>query len=345
MPLTFFRAAALWTGIAVIGCSAAGCGPRKPAPPPIVRIGLVAGPAGFGDHGFNDAARAGLVQCNRETGVTAQTAAPGEAGDAEAKLVLFATQKFDTIVGIGYGIAPALQTVARRFDGSHFAIIDALAGQPNVESLTFRVQDGAFLAGALAARVSRTRHIAFIGGADVPLLQRSEAGFRAGAREIDPNVRVSTAYLTSFTDPFAARATAERLLAGGADIVFVIAGPAGLGAFKAVAARRGAFAIGADTDQDAIVPGKILTSVVKGVGAAVLRVCRETVGGKPETGAHEMGLADGGIGLTDFAYTRAQIGAATIARIDRLRAAIVAGRIAVPNSRAALAAFVPVAVP
>jgi basic membrane protein A len=339
MPQTFARLADFWIGAALAGLVLSGCAPKKP-PPPIVHIGFVAGTSGFGDHADNDAARAALVQCNRETNVSIETAVPASAADAESKLVLFATEQFDTIIGVGYPIAPALQTVARRFEGSHFALIDAVAGQPNVESLTFAEQDGAFLAGALAALVSQTHHVAFIGGADVPLLQRSEAGFTAGAREVDPRVRVTARYLTSFQDAAPARSLADALFAQGADIVFIVAGPAGRGAFAAVRSHPHVYAIGADADQSALAPGKVLASVVKRIDTAVLRVCRETVAGKPESGRRVLGLAGDGIDLTNLTAT-GPVDGATLARIGRIRAAIIAGRIEPPATRVVLAHFVP----
>ena len=343
MPAVFARNVLLWMGVAAVTVTT-GCGNKKPTPP-IVRIGFVADPNGFGDRGVNDAARAALVQCNRETAVSAETAVPDGDTDAESKLVLFATEKFDTVIAIGYGVAPAVQSAARRFEAAHFVLIDAIADQPNIQSITFDEAQGAFLAGTLAARVSKTHHIGFIGGTDVPLLVRSEAGFSGGAREADPRARVTVRYLTSFEDAAAARTAANALLAQGADIIFVVAGPAGRGAFDAVRTHAHAYVIGADSDQDALAPGKVLTSVVKGIGSAVLRVCRETVGGKAESGHRVLGVADGGIGLTDFRYTKALIGAPALALIDRVRAALAAGRIHAPATRAELARFTPVPLP
>jgi basic membrane protein A len=327
--------------VAAAGLLVAGCGAK--GPPPAPRVAFVASAAGFGDRAFNDAAAAGLAECSRERGIATATAAPGP--DAGPQLVLFATERYDAVIGVGYATAPALQAAARRFDGTHFAIVDATVDQPNVVSLTFDEAQGAFLAGALAALVSKTHHVAFVGGADVPLLQRSEAGFAAGAREIDPRVRVGVRYLESFTDAPAAARAAGALLDAGADVVFVVAGPAGDGAIATIAHRPHAYAIGSDADQDALAPGKVLSSVVKHVDAAVLRVCLETVDQKPETGHVVLGLADGGIGLTDFAYTRGVVGPAIRARLAALHDAVAAGRIAVPSTRAAAARFVPVAVP
>ena len=339
---TFARAASIGAGLAVAALVLTACGPRKQPPPPIIRIALVAGPAGFDDHGFNAAALAALQDCRRETNVVIESAS---SADVEAKLVLYATEKFDTLVAVGYGAAPAMATVARRFEGAHFALIDAVASQPNIQSITFREQEGAFLAGALAAIASKTHRVGFLGGADVPLIERSEAGFSAGAREADPGVRVTTRYLTSFDDAGAARTAADGLLAGGSDVLFAVAGPAGRGAFDAVALSRDARIIGVDTDQRALAPRNVLASVVKNVGGAVLRVCRETVGGKSESGPLVLGVADGGIDLTDLQPAIAALGKPAVARLERIRAALIAGRVTVPASRADLARFTPVSVP
>jgi basic membrane protein A len=339
----FARLALLSAGVAVAGLLAVGCGPKKAPPAP--RVALVGTTAGFGDHGFNDAARAGLAECRRDTGIETDAIIPSSDDDAEAQMVLYATERYDAVIGLGYSDAQGIQDAAKRFDEVHFAIVDAFGTRANLVSINFNEAQGAFLAGALAALVSRTHHVAFVGGADVPLIERSEAGFSAGAREADPHVRVDVRYLDTFTDSDSAHETAGALLNGGADIIFAVAGPAGLGVFDAVKERPHAYAIGADVDEDALAPGKILTSVVKHVDVAVLHVCLDTAGLKPETGPVVLGLADDGIGLTDFTYTRALIGARTLARIDRLRAAVVSGRIAVPASRVELAHFRPVAVP
>jgi len=326
--------------LALTAMLAAGCG-HKAAPPP--QMAFIASSAGFGDRGYNDAAAAGLAECRRETGLTATTVVPATDADTESKAILYATERYDLVAAAGYAAAPGLSAAAERFDAVHFALIDADADRPNVVSLTFDEAQGAFLAGALAALASKTGHVAFVGGADVPLLQRSEAGFRAGAREADPRVRVAVRYLDTFTDQSKARDAAADLVNHGNDVLYVIAGPAGRGAFAAAAARH-AYAIGADVDEDALAPGTMIGSVVKGIATAVLRVCLETVTQKPETGHVVLGLAAGGITLTDPPAARAALGPLKAARLERLRAALTAGRLVAPASRAELERFVPVEV-
>jgi basic membrane protein A len=328
--------------LAVAALLVAGCGPKVP---PVPQIAFIASSAGFGDRGYNDAAAAGLAECRRETGLTATTVVASGDDDYESKAVLYATERFDTIVGTGYAAAPGITSASRRFESSHFVVVDAVVERPNVASLTFNEAQGAFLAGALAGLASTTGRVAFIGGEDVPLLERSEAGFRAGVREVAPRVRVEARYLGSFTDAAAGRRTADALLAAGTDVIFIVAGPAGRGAIGAIAQRAHAYAIGADVDQDSLAPGKMLGSIVKGIDQAVLRVCLETVTQKPESGHVVLGLAEGGIRLTHPAAAAAALGPQRQARLARLTAAVAAGGLTVPASRAELEHFVPVAVP
>jgi len=227
-------------------------------------------------------------------------------------------------------MAADLNGVARHYEGTHFAIIDGVVEAPNVTSITFKDQDGAFLAGALAALVTRTKHVAFLGGADIPRLEAARAGFAAGVREIDPRIRVDTAFVGSFVDEAAGAARAKALFASGADIAYVVAGRAGLGAIATAKETRGAYVIGADSDQDELAPGKVLTSVLRRYDTAASVVCQEATGQKPVSGIESLGLAEDGVGLTRFRYSKTVIGAANLARIERLRAEIVAGTIVPP---------------
>jgi basic membrane protein A len=168
------------------------------------------------------------------------------------------------------------------------------------------------------------------------------SGFVAGAREIDPKIPVDIAYAGSFQDEAAGKAAARAEFARGADVVYVVAGRAGLGAIEATKESRGGYAIGVDNDQDGLAPGRVLTSVLKRFDRAALRVCLETISQKPTTGHVELGLAEGGVGLTNFRFTRSLVGTATLTRLARLQAAIESGAIRPPATAAELATFKPV---
>jgi basic membrane protein A len=315
----------------------AGCHAAKA--PKIIKIALVAN---------SDAAaaevRQGLAVCRRVTPVEIAEFSLDEDAAPDQRFALAATENADLVFGLGYPVVDGLAATARRFPAVHFALIDAVVNEENVDSLTFDESQGAFMAGALAALVSKTHTVAFLGGADVDLLQRSEVGFTAGAHFVDPRTRVDARYLGSFTDRLGGRQLAARMFDAGDDVVYVVAGQAGLGAIDAVKTRSGRFVIGADANQDGLAPGKVLTSVIKRYDVAAERVCTEAVAQKPVSGHVVLGLADHGISLSDMRYTRGMIGAGSLARLARIRAAIVAGTLHPPATRAELATFKPAAI-
>lgn len=313
-----------------------------PGPDAPLRLAMVTDIGGLGDKSFNDSADSGLQRAKTKLGAEVETLQSRSAADYQSNLTVLADQDFDEIFAIGVLMQKDVAAVAKNYPKRHFAIVDAVVDQVNVTSLTFREQDGSFLAGALAAMVSKTKHVAFLGGVDIPLLRKFEAGFTAGARQIDPKVVVSTKYVGSFEDVASGKELAGVLFDSGADIVFVAAGKSGLGAIDQVRGRANDFVIGVDADQDALAPGKILTSVVKRVDVAVFETALQAQAQKLPAGPVEFGLRDDGVGLTDFHYTRKLIGDERLARVAALRAAIVAGKIVPPKTREELSSFKPV---
>jgi basic membrane protein A and related proteins len=305
-------------------------------------LGMVTDVGGLGDRSFNDSAYRGLVRSRRELGAYVQVLQSRSAADYQPNLIALTNLHFNMIYAIGFLMGLDLDQVAKANPKQQYAIIDAVVDDPNVVSLTFREQDGSFLAGALAAMVSKTHHIAFLGGQDIPLIEKFQAGYEAGAREVDPSIRVDAKYAGSFDDVAAGQELSEILFNGGADIIFDAAGKAGLGTIEAVKTRSGDFAIGVDSNQDDLAPGKVLTSMVKKIDVAVYDVAKAMQDGHPMHGHVVFGLKDGAIGLTDFRYTKQIIGETNLAHLSRIERAIVDGRIVPPDSLQALASFKPV---
>jgi basic membrane protein A and related proteins len=327
---------------AVCAFAFAGCG-RHPGPQPGQEtLGMVTDVGGLGDRSFNDSAYRGLLRAKSELGAYVQVLQSRSAADYQPNLIALTNLHYNMIYAIGFLMGLDLDSVAKQNPLQRYAIIDAVIDDPNVVSITFREQDGSFLAGALAAMVSKTHHIAFLGGQDIPLIRKFEAGYIAGAREIDPSIKVDVKYAGSFDDVAAGQELSDILYNGGADIIYAAAGKVGLGTADAVKTRTGCYMIGVDSDQDDLVPGKILTSMVKKVDVAVFDVAQALHDGKPMHGHIIFGLKDGAIGLTDFKYTKDAIGTANLARLARVETAIVSGKITPPDTREALAAFKPV---
>jgi basic membrane protein A len=294
---------------------------------------------GLGDHSFSDSAAAGLHAAQVRFGVKGALLQTHAVTDYQPDLIALANGGSAEIFAIGYNMAADLAAVAPQFPRSHFTIIDAVVDRPNVTSVTFKAEEGSFLAGALAALTSKTKTIAFLGGIDEPVIRTFEAGYIAGARQADPTVRVLVKFVGSFEDVAAGKELAGVLYGQHADIIYAAAGSAGLGAIDEARSRAGAYVIGVDMDEDGLAPGKVLTSVLKRVDVGVERVCAIAVARRPRPARFRFGLKEGGVGLTDFRYTRGLIGARTIARVAALEAAVVRGAITVPHDLDGLARY------
>ncbi len=328
---------------ALLGAAASACShPKGIAEGGNLRLAMVTDTGGLGDRSFNDGAYRGLTDAKSQLHADIAVLQSRSAADYQPNLTVLANKVYDEIFAVGFLMARDVDEVASRFPTRSFAIIDAVVDQPNVASLTFREQEGSFLAGVAAAFATKTKTIAFVGGIDIPLLRKFEAGFAAGARQIDPDVRVLVKYIGSFDDPAAGKEIAGVLLDQHADVVYIAAGKAGLGAIEQIKDRSGVYAIGVDVDQDGLVPGKILTSMIKRVDVGVLNLARRAATGKTPSGHIELGLKDGAIGLTGFKYTRSALTPAQFRELDALRAAIIAGAIVPPTTREELASFKPV---
>lgn len=337
-----------WTAARVLAATAcafalSGCVRSHPHPRPgQLTLAMVTDVGGLGDKSFNDSAYRGLVHSQSALGAYIKVLQSKSAADYQPNLTVLSEARFQMIYAIGFLMSDDLGQVAAQFPQQQYAIIDAVVPDPNVVSVTFKEEDGSFLAGAIAAMVSKTHHIAFIGGMDIPLIRKFEAGYIAGAHEVDPSTRVDVKYAGSFDDVPSGKELANLLFNNGADIIYTAAGKVGLGAIDAARARPpGYYIIGVDNNQDAMAPGKILTSMVKHVDIAVFDIAKGIQDRRPLHGHVILGLKEGGISLTDFKYTRDVVTNADLARLKRLQQAIISGRIIVPSTREALATWKP----
>ncbi len=284
--------------------------------------------AGF-DRGVSDF---GLVGIERDTDVDSADEALEAISQEGPDLVFVFT--LDTNVAAVAARHPEIRYVAGADVGS---------GR-NIRNLGFAEEEGSFLAGAAAALHSETGVIGFVGGIDIPLIWRFNAGFEAGARSVDPEIEILATYLTAppnfdgFISPPLGEAAARRMYLDGADVIFNAAGDSGTGIFEAAdqLSKEGAihrWAIGVDTDQyfigginEAAWQEHILTSMVKRVDVAVYETLADEVNESFTSGPHVLGLAAGGVELV---YSGGYLEPYR-ARLDELRVSIIGGEIDVP---------------
>jgi len=299
------------------------------------RVGLVFDVGGKGDKSFNDSAYEGLMRAAAELPIRVSDFEPGQGADREVGLRKLAARGYDVVIGVGFLFTDAIRTVAAEFPAVSFVLIDGRAGDlPNVASLVFREQEGSFLVGALAAIKSQTGTVGFVGGMDVPLIHRFEAGYKAGARRVRPDVNILVGYAgvrpEAFADPVRGKEIALSQIEQGADVVFHAAGVTGLGVIEA-ARERGKLAIGVDSNQNGVAPGTVLTSMIKRVDNAVHAAIVAAYRGEFRGGEVEFGLAEDGVGFSLDENNEALLPPALLERVAALRDSIVAGRIEVPS--------------
>ena len=303
-----------------------------------VRVGLVFDVGGRGDKSFNDAAFAGLLRAERELGVEGSFLEPQGSEDREAAMRLFAARGFDLVIGVGFIFSSDVDRVARDYPSVYFTCIDFAPGPdgvpPNVLGLAFREEEGSFLVGAVAGLLSRTGHVGFVGGMSGPLLRKFEVGYGAGVKAACPSCVVHAAYAGStpdaFRDPAKGKALAIREIAAGADVLYHASGATGHGVFEA-AHDAHVWAIGVDADQHDEMPGTVVTSMIKRGDVAVFDAIRAVAEHRFEGGMRAFGLAEGAISYVNEGPHAAGVPDAVKARVDELRADVLAGRIAVPS--------------
>ncbi|HEU0053140.1 MAG TPA: BMP family ABC transporter substrate-binding protein, partial [Longimicrobium sp.] len=167
-------------------------------------VGIVFDVGGRGDKSFNDGAYLGAQRAAKELGAQVRLVEPGEGSDREAGLRLLAAEGMDLVVGVGFIFTDDLTLLAREYPNVNFAGVDyalqtddkgnVIPPPPNLAALKFREEQGSFLVGALAALTSKSKKVGFVGGMDIPLIHKFEAGYKAGVKAVCPDCRVIAQY-------------------------------------------------------------------------------------------------------------------------------------------------------
>ena len=295
------------------------------------KAALVTSGGGLGDRSFNDAAWIGFKRAQDELGVEIKVLEPTSVVEYETSLSLMADLGYNLVVGIGFDMKDAMTTVSKKYEGTRFATVNMVIDSPNLSTAQFKDHEGSFLAGALAAMMSETGIIGFVGGVDAPPIRRFEMGYIGGAEYINSNIKVISTFVGSFGDPGKGKESALSMYAQNADIVFQVAGKTGEGVLEA-AKEVGKFAIGVDQDQDYIAPGNVLTSMVKRVDVAMYDFIKALMNDSLSPGIHTYGLKEDGVGLSEMKYTKDIIPGEYLETIEELRKQIISGEITVPDA-------------
>ncbi len=319
------------------------------------RVGIVFDIGGKDDRSFNAAAWNGVhcaetgrwpwgADCGKPGfGIVLRDVEPGTPVNIEPGMRAFAERQYDLIIGIGFAQAPIVESVAKDYPDTHFAIVDGVSGLPNVASLVFKEHEGSYLVGILAAKTTRTNVLGFIGGMDIGLIHRFAKGFEEGAKSVNPDIRVIENYVgvtdAAWNNPGKGKELALSQIAKGADVIFPAAGNSGLGAFDAVEemgkdanGRATHFVIGVDSNMNMIKPGFVLTSMLKRVENAVYEITRDVVNHQFKPGIHVFGLESDGVGYAVDENNRNLLSPEAIAAAEAAKKKIIAGEIKVTDA-------------
>lgn len=297
---------------------------------------MVTDTAGIGDQSFNDMANEGGLRAQDELGITFNVLESQTAADYVRNLT-DAAESGDITLGIGFLLTDALAEVAAMYPDHKFSLIDSVVEADNVVNYLFREQEGAFLAGVVAALTTQTNQIGFVGGIRIPPVMRYEVGYVAGATSINPDIEIAIAYADDFEDPDSGKELSLAQFNAGADVVHAAAGRTGIGAFDAAIEKgEGFWVLAADRDQASLGEDFQLAAVIKGIDTGVFDSIQSVQDDTFESGIHNLGIADDGISLGAI---HSSVSEENLAIIEAYSAAIAAGTIVPPVDDETLESF------
>ena len=324
-----------------------------------VTVGLVYDIGGRGDLSFNDSAAEGLDTAQAELGIAFSEASPNDDGSNRAELLQLAADANPIVIGVGFLFEADAAAVAAENPDTNFAVVDSsmldFSQDPaapygdNVAGLVFAEEQGSYLVGVAAALKTETNQVGFIGGVCCfGLIEKFEAGFRAGVASVDPGIVVVSEYITDapdfdgFNQPDRAQVIATTMYEDGADIIYHAAGGAGNGMFQAAkdySEDNGTkvWGIGVDSDQyntigavDASLQEYVLTSMLKRVDVAVFEILKAQDEGSFAAGPNVYDLSVDGVGYSTTGGFVDDIAD----ELEAAKAAIIAGDVVVPTDPA-----------
>lgn len=307
------------------------------APVAAQTVGLLLGAGGLGDQSYNDMAMSGLGKARKEYRfnlIFEETHSSVESQEAGLKLLL--ERGADIIVANGSGFAKLVMAYSTAHPQKYFLINDfSIEDYPNVVSTVFAHEEGAYLAGMLAASVSRSHSIGFIGGVDMPVINAFRIGYEHGAVDSSQEVKITSRFISlegdfsGFSNPGRGFEVATEMYQQGIDIIFSVAGLTGNGVIQA-ARRQDRLVIGVDADQDHMAKGHVLTSMMKRLDRATYTELVRILEGAFEPGVKHYGLSNGGVSLTPMLYTHHLVSAPVLDRLRKAEADITNGKIKIP---------------
>lgn len=296
----------------------------------------------LGDEAFFDSANRGAERAVKELGIEVKVIEAGydAAGWEPALRSAVISEEYDLIITGTFSMVEILAPIALEYPNQRFVFYDAELAGENIHSILYSQNEASYLAGIVAAGVSGSSLegvnedslIGFLGGLDLPVINDFKIGFEQGAQSVNSATEVLVSYAAGFGDPGQGRELAEAQIDRGADVIFQVAGGTGLGVFEAATSRM-TYAIGVDSNQNSIAPGRILTSVLKNVDNSLFQAMQRFIAGELPFGVTEkLGLSNGGVGLAKDEFYMDLVPENIRKLVDDAEQAIIAGEIVVKTT-------------
>jgi basic membrane protein A len=312
-----------WLALAACSGSGAGGGCQSKTADSFCVALLTPGP--ISDQSWNGGAYAGLLRIRDSLGARVSHIQTKTPADFEENFREYGAQGYDLVFGHGFEFQDAAKRVAPQFPKTVYVTTSGNTASGNVAGIRFSFSDASYLAGILAASMSRSGTLGVIGGTELPPVKESFVAFEAGARSVNPNVRVLTSYVGNWDDVSAGKELALAQMSRGADVIFQNADAAGLGVFQAARERRNVYVVGSNADQNNVAPEITLGSVMIDLPRAFHEVAREVKGGAFQTRVVTFDAKSDVVRLVVNPAMRDRIPARALAHVDSMTALIHAG--------------------
>ncbi|KAA0546486.1 BMP family ABC transporter substrate-binding protein [Bacillus sp. BGMRC 2118] len=292
-----------------------------------IKIGIMLSDVGLGDQSFSDSAFNGLIKAREELDILFDYRELSDSETYEKGLTELVEEGNDIVVGLGFMVQEDLEKVAKKYPKQKFILIDSVSDLSNITSITFKEDEGSFLAGAAAALATKTKKIGFVGGDDVPLIHKFANGFEQGAKSINPSIEVVVEYAGDFGNDKLGKDMASKMIDQGADVLYAAAGFTGVGLLQEAQARS-VHAIGVDSDQFFYAEKAVMTSMLKKVDVALFQIISDYVKNKElPKGNVVLGLKEDGVDLAPIRvipFTQQQL-----KTITDLKQEIISGKVTI----------------
>ena len=287
------------------------------------------------DKSFNEGVYNGVKKFTDETGIEVMEFEVTNETQREQAMRRMAERGATIILGVGFAQADAIAKVAAEYPDKQFSIIDVgWLDAPNLRQYTFKEHEGSYMVGIAAAMASKSGKLGFVGGMDIPLIRKFACGYVGGVKAVNSNAVVyenmTGTTPSAWNDPAKGAELAKSQIDRGADVVYHAAGGTGIGVIQA-AADAGKLAIGVDKNQNGLVPGSVLTSMLKRVDVAAYETFKDALDGKFSSGLHSLGVAEGGVDWALDDNNASLITADIKAAVEQARKDILSGKVKVHN--------------